>query len=187
MSSIVVAGDVSGSVTLSAPSAAGSVTVTLPASSGTMLTTATPFSNGQGPAFSATRAGSQSVTTSTWTKVQLDSEDFDTANCFDSTTNYRFTPNVAGYYQVNCFAPTTGSAYCSANYGALYKNGSIYKREFGSSYSSAIVNANLASGSYLVYLNGTTDYIEMYAYVTCATSPVVMANTTFSASLVRAA
>ena len=40
MASIVVNGDTSGSVTLSAPATAGTVTVTLPATSGTMLTTA---------------------------------------------------------------------------------------------------------------------------------------------------
>jgi len=40
MSSIVVSGDTSGAVTLSAPAVAGTVTVTLPAASGTMLTTA---------------------------------------------------------------------------------------------------------------------------------------------------
>jgi len=40
MSSIVVSGDTSGAVTLSAPAVAGTVTVTLPSTSGTMLTTA---------------------------------------------------------------------------------------------------------------------------------------------------
>jgi hypothetical protein len=40
MASIVVNGDTSGAVTLSAPAVAGTVTVTLPATSGTMLTTA---------------------------------------------------------------------------------------------------------------------------------------------------
>jgi hypothetical protein len=40
MASIVVNGDTSGSVTLSAPAVAGTVTVTLPSASGTMLTTA---------------------------------------------------------------------------------------------------------------------------------------------------
>ena len=40
MSSIVVNGDTSGAVTLSAPAVAGTVTVTLPSASGTMLTTA---------------------------------------------------------------------------------------------------------------------------------------------------
>ncbi len=40
MSSIVVAGDTSGSVTMSAPAVAGSVVITLPTASGTMATTA---------------------------------------------------------------------------------------------------------------------------------------------------
>ena len=40
MSSIVIAGDTSGSVTLAAPAVAGTVTVTLPSASGTMATTA---------------------------------------------------------------------------------------------------------------------------------------------------
>ena len=44
MSSVVIQGDSSGSVTLQAPAAAGSVTVTLPASSGTMAVTGAPQS-----------------------------------------------------------------------------------------------------------------------------------------------
>ena len=46
MASVVVNGDVSGAVTLSAPSAAGTVTVTLPDASGTMLTSVSPGYNG---------------------------------------------------------------------------------------------------------------------------------------------
>ena len=40
MSSVIIAGNTSGSVTLSAPAVAGTVTVTLPSTTGTMLTTA---------------------------------------------------------------------------------------------------------------------------------------------------
>ena len=40
MANIVVNGDTSGSVTLSAPAVSGSTTITLPTTSGTMLTTA---------------------------------------------------------------------------------------------------------------------------------------------------
>jgi hypothetical protein len=40
MASVVISGDVSGSVTLQAPSAAGSTTLTLPTTSGTVLTSA---------------------------------------------------------------------------------------------------------------------------------------------------
>jgi hypothetical protein len=48
MSSVVIAGDVSGTVTLDAPSAAGSTVLTLPATSGTVLTTGTTVTAAQG-------------------------------------------------------------------------------------------------------------------------------------------
>ena len=53
------------------------------------------------PAFSAYQSTGQTLSSSTWTKIQLQTEEFDTASCYDNATNYRFTPNVAGYYQVN--------------------------------------------------------------------------------------
>jgi hypothetical protein len=56
---------------------------------------------GTGPAFRAYNNANQNITASTFTKVLLQVEDFDTASCFDNTTNYRFTPTVAGYYQVS--------------------------------------------------------------------------------------
>jgi hypothetical protein len=48
MASVVINGDTSGSVTLSAPAVAGSNTLTLPASTGTVLTTATAVTEAQG-------------------------------------------------------------------------------------------------------------------------------------------
>jgi len=41
MSSVIISGDTSGSITLSAPAVAGTNTITLPAATGTVLTTAT--------------------------------------------------------------------------------------------------------------------------------------------------
>src|SRR6056300_700866 len=52
------------------------------------------------PAFAVGNSSDQSVSSSTNTKVILDNEDFDTDNCFDAS-NSRFTPTVAGYYQIN--------------------------------------------------------------------------------------
>jgi hypothetical protein len=78
MSSVIIAGDTSGTITLAAPAVAGSTTLTLPATSGTMLTTASTgvvtqamlSTNvaGNGPAFSATPSTTQSVTTATLPK-----------------------------------------------------------------------------------------------------------------------
>jgi hypothetical protein len=111
-----------------------------------------------GPAFSAYQSSSQSVATNTATKVQIQTKEFDTNSCFDATTNYRFTPTVAGYYQisgaVNFASTTSGNSSVS-----IYKNGSEFKRF--SQITSSILGIN---GSALIYFNGTTDYIELYCY-----------------------
>lgn len=109
-----------------------------------------------GPAFSAYNGGTQSISATTNTKVTLSSEDYDTANCFDSSSNYRFTPNVAGYYYISAAAYFQGTGIVVLN---LYKNGSIF-RELGRDNGGAAT----LGGSTLVYLNGTTDYIELYCY-----------------------
>ena len=121
---------------------------------------------GEGPTFSAFRnTSTQTVTTGVATKVQLNGEDYDTANAFDSTTNFRFQPAVAGYYLV------TGRIACSASGGgtvsvpAIYKNGSLvlsgqpYIPPSGSSSMTTTVTG-------LVYLNGSTDYAELWATIT---------------------
>ena len=58
MSSLIVAGDTSGSVTISAPAVAGTPTLTLPTTSGTVLTSASSIGTaqlGSGTASSSTR------------------------------------------------------------------------------------------------------------------------------------
>jgi hypothetical protein len=136
---------------------------------------------GTGPAFRAKMSGTQSPTANTWTKVQMNSEDWDTASCYDPTTNYRFTPNVAGYYLINVSAWNQ-----NANTGyridtAIYKNGSTYVIFAGPANSVSYGNGK---GSDLVYLNGTTDYVECYALVNPAS---VVYDGVFSGALVRAA
>ena len=118
-----------------------------------------------GPAFSVTRITSnQSLTQNTNVKLQWNSEDFDTANCFDSTTNYRFTPTTAGYYQINVIAwIDQNNATFQTAYLSLYKNGSAYKTLSGTKLENFTIG-----GSLVVYLNGSTDYIEVYGYSTTA-------------------
>lgn len=142
---------------------------------------------GTGPAFSAYRNGSQSaVSSGVFTKVQLNAEEFDTANCFDSTTNFRFTPNVAGYYQIN--GAVSPSAF-SGNYliSLIYKNGSIYKN--GANFAPNSAAGATTTVSSLVYLNGTTDYVELYilAQGTPFLNGTQVADTYFNGALVRAA
>ena len=153
MSSIVISGDTSGAITLAAPAVAGTQTATLPSATGTVMV------SGNMPAFSA-YGSAQTIATATYTKVSYTSKEFDTANCFDNVTNYRFTPNVAGYYQLN-FLLAFAASPTGAVYSRLYKNGSLFKD------GPFIANSNTGpqvSASYFVYANGTTDYFEIYMW-----------------------
>jgi len=113
-----------------------------------------------GPAFSAYRSSNQTVTSGVWTKIALDAEEFDTDGAYDSVTNYRFTPLTAGKYFINMGFVGGGTN----NFGAFYKNGVEVK--------TATHNASgfFDSGSALVSMNGTTDYIEFFALITTGTT-----------------
>lgn len=190
MASIVISGDTSGAVTLTAPAVAGTPTLTLPTTSGTIITTASTFA-GTGPAFSAYNSTSQTIPFNTVTKITFNTEEFDTNNNFASS---RFTPTVAGYYQMNAKIYFTGTAlrnYYFSN--RLYKNGSVISVSDLSIYqlgSAANATINL---SQLVYMNGSTDYLEIYTYnydYTASSDTVIaggVSYTQFSGCLVRAA
>lgn len=144
---------------------------------------------GTGPAFSAYPNSSQSTTTSVFTKIQLNAELFDTANCFDSTTNYRFTPNIAGYYQLNGNISFSGSASGYVQI-SIYKNGTGYQQ--GSIAPNNTAVGGQCSVSAIVYLNGTTDYVELWGWQNSGGSLALLGTgsqtyNAFSGSLVRSA
>jgi hypothetical protein len=150
---VALSGDTSGNLTIQ--------------SAGTNVATFTStgmVSNVGAPAFSAYIGSSgQSFSSGVWTKMQINTKEFDTANCFDATTNYRFTPTVAGYYQVNGqVAPAGGSSSITRTIIAIYKNGTTFKT--GTDVTNSAPYRNVVST--LMYFNGTTDYIELYAYMT---------------------
>jgi hypothetical protein len=117
-----------------------------------------------GPSFAVYSTTSQTPTSGTATKVILNVEEWDTANCFDNATNYRFTPTVAGYYQFNAMLRVTSNAAMSNAWLAIYKNGSIYKRALELGASNSMQNAQIVL-SEMAYCNGSTDYIELYGYI----------------------
>ena len=79
------------------------------------------------PAFSAYLGSNQSVSSGVNTKVQCNTEEFDTNSNYDNATNYRFTPTVAGYYQFNYQVSFRGSTNITRMSISLYKNGSGFK------------------------------------------------------------
>ena len=117
---------------------------------------------GSFPAFSASPSTGLTPSASTSTKVLFQTENFDSDGTFASST---FTPNKAGYYQINC------NLLCNNNGRVilyLYKNGSDYTRLVDHNSATNVI----AMGSCLVSMNGTTDYLEMYIYMTGATRTV---------------
>lgn len=180
MSIVKVSGNPSGTgiFTIAAPNSNTDRTLTLPDNTGTILTTATAGVPVNGPAFLAAINGNASLTAATWTKAPLNTETFDTNSNFDNATNYRFTPTVAGYYQIN----VSNQQLVNGNvYAAIYRNGSLYYQFGGSTIG--------VQGGGLVYLNGSTDYVELYLYSTNAAGPVSCTGwfVSMSGALVRAA
>ena len=181
--SIVLQSTSGGSVTINEPTTASNFTQTLPAATGDVMV------SGNMPAFSVSRTGSnQSISNNTATKVQLNTEEYDTNNNFDSTTNYRFTPTVAGYYQING-AIGLNATTMGITIVFLYKNGSSYKR--GTDIRTTQSGDSVGVVSSLVYFNGSTDYIELYGYINATVgSPIFVGDaalTYLNGTLVRAA
>jgi hypothetical protein len=136
--------------------------VTVPAVAGTMMV------SGNMPAFKAYLNVNQSLTTTTFTKVTLNTKVFDTNNNFDSTTNYRFTPTVAGYYKISGNISIAASTGATRVLVLIYKNGAAVAQCDGY----PLTGGGGSTISVDVQMNGSTDYLELYAYVT-ATSPIL--------------
>jgi len=179
--SLVLQSSGGGSVTLNEPVTASNFTATLPAATGEVMV------SGNMPAFRAYKSSNQSITSNTFTKVTFDAEEFDTNNNFSTATS-TFTPTAAGYYQINAacdlFAGVGTGTRTSIR---VYKNGAFFKagnevQILNTAEMSCLLNV-------LVYMNGTTDYLEIYALMN-ATSPVIAGSQTityFQACLVRGA
>jgi len=134
------------------------------------------------PAFSACLSASQTPTNATYTKVQLNTEVFDTDSCYDNATNYRFTPNVAGYYQVNFCARLSSTSSPSTYVWAIYKNGTSFLEL---NVASNVPTFDARTVSSVISMNGSSDYIEFYAYISGGgTLTIAGGNNTTSANAV---
>ena len=167
-----LAGSTSGTVTLKAAAVAGSNTVTIAGQTGTL--------NADGPAFHTNAAGTQTLTALSNTKILFATEDFDTNNNFASST---FTPTVAGYYQISASVRSSFGTTSASSQTFIFKNGAGWS-------STTILASTATICSYLsdiVYCNGTTDYIEIYATVNGTGTITVLNSSFFSGCLIRGA
>ena len=121
------------------------------------------------PAFEAYLGGSggQSVSDNTVTKVQANVEVYDTDNAYDNSTNYRFTPQVAGKYLVYGSIQNEGGGNSNLAEGFLYikKNGSSNILETQNDYSANPGRSDVIFNSMIVDMNGSSDYVELYGRI----------------------
>lgn len=116
------------------------------------------------PAFGVYLSSNQSISGATWTKIQCDIEEFDATNHYDNATNYRFQPTIEGYYQLNMAWISTTAQTCAAEF---FKNGAEHK--VGTFCPTTAIGGPAVTASALIYMNGSTDYVEAYAYASGAT------------------
>jgi len=118
------------------------------------------------PAFEAYLNTDQFVADGTATKVQFNVEKFDTDNCYDNSTNYRFTPTVAGKYYV--YASIYGRTATGANLEwvltYIYKNGVAVNQHIIQFTGNPARQASVDVFS-VIDMNGSTDYLEIYGSV----------------------
>lgn len=141
---------------------------------------------GNGPVVLVTQTSNQQTfTSSVLSKVICDTKAADTHNAYNTTTGV-FQPSVAGYYTITCRVETANRG-GSETYETLKKNGSEYAR---------LVDITTTAWwgtpyTVLVYMNGTTDYVEHYMFHSTGSNKTTTLSagylTYFHAALVRTA
>lgn len=134
-----------------------------------IYTTTEDSGSGTSVSFSARRSTNQSISASTYTKINHDTESWDTNSNYDNATNYRFTPTVAGKYLVIAAVRLTSVAAGKFLYSYIYKNGTVAHTNELMSGSTNTQNSIVTA---IIDMNGSTDYIEHYTW-TDQVSPVI--------------
>ena len=134
-------------------------TITIP--SGATITnngTQTGFGGDNKPAFQAHGNSTQSISNASLTKLQFNVESFDEGSCYDHSTNYRFTPNVAGKYFIYLMGQWSSGSDWNGNRFEIHKNGSVVAGTQGRNeyYNTMYVTT-------VIDINGSSDYVEAFA------------------------
>jgi hypothetical protein len=137
-----------------------------------------PVANGgtgivSNPMFKVSGVQNIALTNDTWIKVTFNSEEFDVGGYYDSTTNYRYTPQVAGKYVIYSRAYITYASAATENiYLAIYKNGTEVSNFARSDDSSLYGSVQVSS---LIEMNGSSDYVEIYIKASISSDAVYYA------------
>ena len=128
--------------------------------------TQTGFGGTNTPYFHVYLGSDQSVSSGATHKVAFDTEVYDSNSDYDNSTNYRYTPTIAGKYYF----------YTSVVYFADADNFNFNKVSIRLNGSTLITSGEAdarfgrgrqysAGGSCIQEMNGSTDYVEVYSFV----------------------
>ena len=121
------------------------------------------------PTFSVIKNANQTITANQYGKCTWNVKSWDVGDGFD-LANSKYQPSVSGYYSTTVNLRYDGSSNYTRGIMVLYKNGSPYKRLSGH-LGSANQNYNM-NGNCLVYLNGSSDYLEVWVYIGASTAVI---------------
>jgi hypothetical protein len=158
MASIVVNGDTSGAVTLSAPAVAGTVAVTLPSANGTMLTTASSASSipGNGNLTEAdqwrlnaniTNTTSPTVLSTNWERSDTYGAGYVGTGMTESSGIFTFPTTGTWLVQIMAYISVNGSQRFNAIQIQTTTNNSTYDTASSASQFVSQVNSNFTVGS----------------------------------------
>tara|TARA_Y100000748_G_C15340150_1_gene427666 strand:- start:72 stop:752 length:681 start_codon:yes stop_codon:yes gene_type:complete len=149
------------------------------------------------PAFRVGLSASQNLSHSTYTKLNYTFVQYDVGGYYDNTTNYRYQPLIAGYYQFNAAQLENSNLDVYDFILAFYKNGvSVLQSRIRLSVpgvSNEDLYASVINLNDVIHMNGTTDYLEVYMRSTSEDGSGTMVaygnqetvnNTSFSGSLI---
>ena len=117
------------------------------------------------PAFFAYSNADQTVSDNSTTKVAINTEVFDSDSDYDHSSNYRFTPTVAGKYFVYGQVFIQGNATSTLRQATaqLYKNGVLVSTSQYNMNDNQVYQIT-SQISTVMDMNGSSDYAELYGY-----------------------
>ena len=116
------------------------------------------------PAFLVRLTGNQSVANNTTTILAFNREALDTDNAYNSS-NYRFVPQVQGYYKIGVRITSQGIG--NGQSLNILKNGSEVT-EYQVNAAASTTNSQINEA--LVYMNGSSDYVDARTYQSSGSS-----------------
>ena len=120
-----------------------------------------------GAALEVRLSTNQTATPGTWQRVDFDDVVRDSAGWFDDTTNYRYTPQEAGDYLV-CVSVSGTTNSTHAIIAGVAKNGTrVVEGSYARNEGTALDQTSTVAS--VIPMNGTTDYIEGFAFASNTT------------------